>query len=68
MDPGAQIRALELLSGVRRLPLKEAKILSEEHWGVASHGRSEARSSAAQDRLGYSAYGRSDQNVAGELC
>ena len=38
------------------------------HWGVASHGRSEARSSAAQDRLGYSAYGRSDQNVAGELC
>ena len=38
------------------------------HWGVASDGRSEARSSAAQDRLGYSAYGRSDQNVAGELC
>jgi hypothetical protein len=32
MDPGAQIRSL--LSGVRRLTLKEAKILSEEHKAV----------------------------------
>ena len=32
MDPGAQL--VELLSGVRGLPLKEAKILSEEHKAV----------------------------------
>jgi hypothetical protein len=31
MDPGAQIELVELLSGVRRLPVKEAMILSEEH-------------------------------------
>jgi hypothetical protein len=34
MDPGAQIELLALLSGVRRLPLKEAKTLSEEHKAV----------------------------------
>jgi hypothetical protein len=37
MDPGAQIRALRaalLLSGVRRLPFKETKILTEEHKAV----------------------------------
>jgi chromosome segregation and condensation protein ScpB len=37
MDPGAQIRALRAsfrLSGVRRLPLHGAKILSEEHKAV----------------------------------
>ena len=34
MDPGAQIELLALLSGVRRLPVKEAKILSEEHKAV----------------------------------
>src|ERR1700760_2845866 len=34
MDPGAKSELLELLSGVRRLPLKEARILSEEHKAV----------------------------------
>jgi hypothetical protein len=29
-----KLELLELLSGVRRLPLKEAKILSEEHKAV----------------------------------
>jgi hypothetical protein len=34
MDPGAQSELVALLSGVRRLPLREAKILSEEHKAV----------------------------------
>jgi hypothetical protein len=34
MDPGAQIRARRAALRVRRLPLKETKILSEEHKAV----------------------------------
>jgi hypothetical protein len=37
MDPGVQVRARSasfLLSGVKRLPVKEAKTLSEEHKAV----------------------------------
>ena len=41
----------------RKYPGMPATCNRHRHWGVASHGRSEARSSAAQDRLGYSAYG-----------
>ena len=34
MDPGAQVRALRASFRFRRLPLKEARILSEEHKAV----------------------------------